>query len=273
MTAVLPDAPASGRDTAPRPGRGGERAQVVALRFAALVAAVIAWAAVTAGPLRESDYVAGPVAVLTDGLRYVLLESTLQALWTTTFRFLVAFAIAGVVGVVLGVLFGRAGSLVYGTARDATMVLYTLPLVPFYPLFVLWLGLGAKSEIAFGAIHGVIPVILVTMSAAARVSGELLLASTALGAGRAQRFGKVVLPAIVPDLVGALRVGAALSLLGVLLGELMISVDGVGDLMAQMIANLRPAELNAVVLAVCVGAVLINSVMTAMERHFSRWRG
>ena len=49
---------------------------------------------------------------------------------------------------------GRAG--VYlPVARDVTAVLYALPLVPFYPLFVLWLGLGAPAEVAFGAVHGV----------------------------------------------------------------------------------------------------------------------
>jgi len=69
--------------------------------------------------------------------------------------------------------------------------------------------------------------------------------------------------------VGALRVGAALCLLGVLLAELMVSVDGVGHLIAGLIANLRGAEADAVILAVCVGAVVVNLLLAAVERRVS----
>jgi NitT/TauT family transport system permease protein len=151
-------------------------------------------------------------------------------------------------------------------------VLYTLPLVPFYPLFVLWLGLGFRSEVAFGAVHGVVPVVLGTMAAASRVDPLLVTAARSMGASRRRALSMVVLPASVPDVVGALRIGAALCLLGVLLAELMVSVDGVGHVIAGLIANLRGAEADAVVLAVCVGAVAVNVVLHAAERQLSRWR-
>jgi NitT/TauT family transport system permease protein len=241
------------------------------IRWAGIAAVLVL--AELAGDLTSGnrDYLAPPSQVVTTGARYLARSDTLAGLSTTTVRFLVAFAITAVAGVGIGLVLGRSGGFA-PAARDVFVVLYTLPLVPFYPLFVLWFGLGFRSEVAFGTIHGVVPVVLGTMAAAARVDPNLVTATRAMGASRRRTLLMVVLPATIPDIVGALRTGAALSLLGVLLAELMVSVDGVGQIIAGLVAGLRGAQLDAVVLAVCGGAVVVNAVLHRYERRLSRWR-
>ncbi|GIM89769.1 ABC transporter permease [Paractinoplanes toevensis] len=241
------------------------------LRWLSIALLAVAWELVCRTVIRSDDYLAPPSRVLTTGLTYLADRDTLAGLGVTTTRFLGAFAITALVGVTLGLALGRTGRLV-PAARDIFTVFYTLPLVPFYPLFVLWFGLGFRSEVAFGAIHGAVPVVLGTMAAASRVDETLITATRAMGAGRTRVLTMVVLPATVPDVVGALRIGAALSLLGVLLAELMVSVDGVGHIIAALIANLRGPELDAVILAVCVGAAVVNAGLHRGERRLSRWR-
>jgi NitT/TauT family transport system permease protein len=237
----------------------------VRLRWLTIAVLVVVWQSVC----RSDSYVAPPSEVFTTGLAYLADRETLTALGVTTTRFLGAFAITAVLGVVVGLAVGRTGRMV-PPARDILAVLYTLPLVPFYPLFVLWFGLGFRSAVAFGAIHGVVPVVLGTMAASARVDETLITATRSMGAGRARVLTMVVLPATLPDVVGALRIGAALSLLGVLLAELMVSVDGVGRVVAALVANLRGPELDAVILAVCAGAAVVNAALQAGERRLSR---
>ena len=93
-----------------------------------------------------------------------------------------------------------------------------------------------------------------------------------MGASRWQVLVRVAAPAVLPDVMGALKVGGALTLLGVLLGELMITVDGVGAVITGAVANNQAATLTAVVSLVCVGAVLVNALLAAIERHLSFWR-
>jgi NitT/TauT family transport system permease protein len=237
---------------------------VWALRLAAIAALLAVWQIF----VPDGSYLAPPSRVFTTGAGYLGHAATLDGLGVTTVRFLAAFAVTAVLGVGTGLVLGRSGRLM-PPARDVFSVLYTLPLVPFYPLFVLWFGLGLRSEVAFGAVHGVVPVALGTMAAASRVDGTLVTAARSMGAGRRRALTMVVLPAIVPEVIGALRVGAALSLLGVLLAELMVSVDGVGHEIAGLIANLRGAEADAVILAVCAGAVAVNLLLAALERRVS----
>jgi NitT/TauT family transport system permease protein len=243
----------------------------VLLRWVSVAALVAAWELYVDLAVRHRDYVESPSRVATTGVAYLATSDTLAAVGVTTVRFLAAFAVTAVAGVGIGLVLGRSGRFV-APARDVFGVFYTLPLVPFYPLFVLWFGLGLRSEVAFGAVHGVVPVVLGTMAAASRVDGTLITAVRSMGASRTRALRMVVLPAIVPDVVGALRAGAALSLLGVLLAEIMVSVDGVGRLIGALTANLRAAELDAVILAVCVGAAAVNTALLLAEHRLSRWR-
>jgi NitT/TauT family transport system permease protein len=249
-----------------------QRARIRVLRWGTVAALVVVWEVICRGPLASSGYVTGPVTVLRHGVPKVLASEPLSALGHTTWRFLAAFAVTAVLGTVVGLALGRLHRQLFLGSRDVVTVLYALPLAPFYPLFVLWLGLGDKSEIAFGVIHGVVPVILLTMSASADVSPSLLDSSRAMGAGRVQRLLTVVLPAVVPELMSALKIGAALTLLGILLAELMISVGGVGSFVAAQITNQQAAGLDAMVLLVCLGALVVNAALSAAERRVSGWR-
>lgn len=254
-----------------RAGRLSERATVQVVRWGTIAVAVVAWELVTRGPLAGNGYLAGPVDVVTQGLPEIAASDPLQALWHTTFRFLLAFAITAVVGTVTGLVMGRLHAQLFAGLRDVVSVLYALPMAPFYPLFVLWLGLGDRSEVAFGVIHGVVPVVLLTMTASATIPSGYLVAARSMGARRGQYLWSVMLPAVVPQLVSALKIGAALSLLGVLLAELMISVGGVGSFIAGRISSQQAAPLDAMVLVVCVGAFAVNSALSALEQWTSRW--
>jgi NitT/TauT family transport system permease protein len=238
------------------------------LRWATLAALLVAWQ--LWGP--NSDFVAAPSRIVRIGLAAVLKPEPLALVAHTTWRFLVAFAIVAVLGTVIGLLAGRLRRPLYLGGRDLTTVLYALPMAPFYPLFVLWLGLGNGSEIAFGVIHGILPVILLTMIASAGVDRSLLDSGEAMGASRVQRMLHLVVPACLPDIIGALKLGAALTLLGVLLAELMISVNGVGSFLSAQISNHRAAALDAMVVLVCLGALVVNFALSQLEHRASRWR-
>lgn len=245
---------------------------VRAVRWGTLLVLIAGWALACRGPLAGNGYLVGPATVVRDGLPAVLRAEPVQQLGHTLGRYTIAFLITAIVGTTLGLLLGRVRQDVHLGARDIVSVLYSMPMAPFYPLLVLWLGLGGRSEIAFGVIHGIIPVILLTMAASADVPVVYLDSSRAMGATPARRFASVMLPWLTPQIVGALKIGSSLCLLGVLLAELMISTDGVGEFVAGQIANQRAAGLDAMVVLVCLGALAVNAALAAAERRTSRWR-
>jgi ABC-type nitrate/sulfonate/bicarbonate transport system permease component len=242
------------------------------LRWATLGGLLIGWEVVAGFVVRGNGYIAPPTTTLTEGVAGFLREGGGLELWQTTSRYLIAFAFVAACGPLIGLALGRLGGALFGGARDVLSVLFALPMVPFYPLLVLWFGLGAGSEVVFGVIHGLVPVVLMTMVASRSVSPALIDSGRAMGANRWQILVRVAAPAVLPDVMGALKVGGALTLLGVLLGELMITVDGVGAAITGAIANSQATILTAIVSLVCLGAVVVNALLAAIERQFSFWR-
>jgi NitT/TauT family transport system permease protein len=189
----------------------------------------------------------------------------------TMAAFAMALAISAVAGVTLGLMLGMrrfAGEV----AEPILSSLYTIPKVTLYPLMLLIFGLGMSAKVAFGVIHGMIPVMLFTMAAIKNLEPVLLRTARVLRLSRTQTALSVVAPALMPEIITGLRVGFALTLLGVLIGEMFASQRGLGFLIINGI-NVHDVRMTtAVTLMVVVFAVAANGLMLALDRrahHFA----
>jgi ABC-type nitrate/sulfonate/bicarbonate transport system permease component len=263
MAAVVPGAVSHNR------GLRGREAAV--LRYATFAVVLAGWELASRSLFEGSLFVAGPVAIARALPATVTDGAVVDALGTTALEFAVAFVIAAAAGVLLGALLG-ATQRAYGPTHHLLQIIFALPQVALYPLFVLWLGVEFSSKVAFGVTHGIFPVLLGTMVATKLVDRTLVDSVRAMGGGRATIIRKVILPSILPDVVSSLRVAAALTLLGVLLAELMVSVGGVGAILHSLSSSFVPDRLFALVLAICASAILVNETIGALERRLSTWR-
>jgi NitT/TauT family transport system permease protein len=177
-----------------------------------------------------------------------------------------ALVISSVAGVVFGLVLGMrhfAGEV----AEPILGSLYTIPKVTLYPLMLLIFGLGMSAKVAFGVIHGLIPVMLFTMAAVRNIPPVLLRTARALHLSPMQTALSVLAPAVTPEIVTGLRVGFALTLLGVLIGEMFASQRGLGFLIINGINNHDVRMTTAVTLIVVVFAVAANGLMLALDRR------
>jgi energy-coupling factor transporter ATP-binding protein EcfA2 len=199
--------------------------------------------------------------------------------------------VRGPLAVPIGVLLGRNATL--GRACEPPLAtVAAVPLVILYPVFAATLALGTVSKVVPGGLYAFFAIAIATVRAVQQIDLELVIAMRSTGASRRpgdQRGCRAVgaarhrrRPARRPRTraghrgrrgVHRRRRGVALPLLGVLLAELMVSVDGVGHIIAALIANLRGPELDAVILAVCVGPIAVNTALQVVERHLSRLVG
>ena len=190
--------------------------------------------------------------------------------WThvgaTMMAFATAMAISAVAGVVLGLVLGMrrfAGEV----AEPILGSLYTIPKVTLYPLMLLIFGLGMSAKVAFGVIHGMIPVMLFTMAAAKNIQPVLLRTARVLRLSPAQTVFSMLVPAVTPEIIAGLRVGFALTLLGVLIGEMFASQRGLGFLIINGI-NVHDVRMTTTVtLLVVIFAVAANGLMLALDRR------
>ncbi len=196
-----------------------------------------------------------------------------SAFWGHAQATLVAFAYSLAISIVLGVSLG----LVLGLQRFAGDVaepifvaLYTIPKVTLYPLILLIFGLGLSAKVAFGVIHGVIPIILFTLNAVKNINPVLLRTSRVMRLSSWQTVTTVLAPAVMPELITGVRVGFSLTMLGVLIGEMFASQRGLGFLIINGISLNNVKMTTAVILIVVAFAIAANSALLALDRKMHR---
>ncbi|MGF6535173.1 NitT/TauT family transport system permease protein [Paraburkholderia sp. GAS206C] len=193
-----------------------------------------------------------------------------EAFWgnvAETARALVyALVIALIGGVALGVLFG-INRMSGRVAEPILLNLYSLPKVTLYPLVLLVFGLGLSAKVAFGVMHGLIPILMFTMNAIRQMRPVYLRASKTMRLSFFRTIAHVVLPAIFPEVVAGLRLGFSLTLLGVLIGEMFASQRGLGYMLtsAMNLGDIR--TIMAVALFLTVFALACNGLLMMADRR------
>jgi NitT/TauT family transport system permease protein len=207
---------------------------------------------------------------------------TLQHLWEmigqkrfvphvteTGLAFLQALAIAWIGGVGIGVLLG--GHKLSGEVAEPILVgLYSLPKITLYPVILLLFGLGMSAKVAFGALHGIIPVVLFTMSAVRNVNRTYLRAGRSMRLTPMQMAWYILIPATLPEIFSGLRIGFSLTLLGTMLGELFASQRGLGFLLMTAIDLNDVQTILAIAVLISLFAVITNSILLAIDRRLRR---
>lgn len=193
-------------------------------------------------------------------------QRTYDALWLTLREIFGAFAVSAGVGLTVGVLAGRTG---YGTRLVEPLLVWmqTIPIILLYPVCVLIFGLGVESKIAFAGIYGLFPVALNTARGLDTVDLRYRQAAASMGASRWQLMWRVQLPAARPMIISGLRLGAALNLTGVLAGEILASIGGLGFLISQAAATFQIAQLYAYIIIALVLVLCFNAVVTRAEER------
>ena len=187
-----------------------------------------------------------------------------EHLGATLGAFAMAFAASAVFGLVLGLLLGVrrfAGDV----AEPILAGFYTIPKVTLYPVVLLVFGLGTSAKVAFGIMHGLVPVTLFTLGGVKALRPVLVRTARAMRLGTWQTVRRVLLPACLPSVVSGLRIGFSLSLLGVLIGEMFSSQRGLGFLLVNGLAQHNVPLTTAVVLIIVVGAVGANTLMLRLR--------
>ena len=181
-----------------------------------------------------------------------------------------AFGVALAIAVVLGLLIGFALGLhrLSGDAMEPMLVaLYSIPKITLYPIILLFFGLGLSAKIAFGAIHGIIPVALFTLNAVRSIRPILIKTGRVFRLSQPMMVREVLFPAAVPEIFTGIRVGFSLTLIGTVLGEMFAAQHGLGYLLMNAISLYNVDLIMAVTFLLVVFAASVNTVLLAIDRR------
>ena len=183
--------------------------------------------------------------------------------------FVIALLIACGLGTIGGVLIG-AWRACAEILEPLLVDLNTIPKVALYPVVLLTFGLGIWSKVVFGALHGVIPVMISSIAAVRTVNPLYVRCGQTMRLTRRQMLRSIWVPACIPEIFSGLRLGFSLTLLGTIFGEFFASQKGFGFLLMNAIDLRDIPTIMALILILVVFAVLANSALLAIDRRLHR---
>jgi NitT/TauT family transport system permease protein len=195
----------------------------------------------------------------------------LIALRVTAIEIAIALAFAWTLGIAAGTIAGLRPFLT-ATAGPLLSSLFAVPLISWYPLFMVWFGIGITSKITYAVVSGFFPIAINTMNGIRTLESQYLLLGKAIGCSRRQIVFRILLPMAMPSIVSGLRIGTALVVIGVIVAEMLASLGGIGYLISYYRSIYATAHVYLGILFAVGCALVANWGLSLIERRFTHWR-
>jgi NitT/TauT family transport system permease protein len=210
-----------------------------------------------------------PVTTLVNAWNMVRMPDYWPDMGESIRAFLIALLIAFGLGAVGGLLIGSWRACAE-TLEPLLVNINTVPKVALYPVILLIFGLGIWAKVVFGALHGVIPIMISSIGAVRNVNPLYVRCGRTMHLTRWQMLRRIWVPACVPEMFTGLRLGFSLTLLGTIFGEFFASQKGFGFLLMNAIDLRDIPRIMALILILVAFAVLANSALLAIDRKLHR---
>jgi len=180
------------------------------------------------------------------------------------------YALAVLVGVPLGFLIGRS-------KRASEMVepvmnaIYAVPPVAFVPFIIIWFGLFFEARVALVFLMAIFEIVVTVSAGAGNLDPGLIDVGRSFGARRHKMLRSVVLPAALPFVFAALRLGLVRAINGMITAELFFAAVNLGKVMKDAASRFDTAGLLAVILLLCILGLLAQEGLKALEARLMPW--
>lgn len=148
----------------------------------------------------------------------------------------------------------------------------SIPIVAIAPLMVIWFGSGLTSKVLVCALIVFFPVLINVIVGVRSVEPDLRDMLRSLRASRWQTFTQLELPAAMPMVLGGLKIGATLSVIGAVVGEFSGANSGLGFLITAARGQFDTPLVFVAVLALVAVAMTMYGAVALLERYLLAWR-
>ncbi|HEX9092521.1 MAG TPA: ABC transporter permease [Coriobacteriia bacterium] len=187
-------------------------------------------------------------------------------------------ALRVVASILLGLVFGAPLGLMLGRSQAADTVLaplvflnYPIPKAVFLPVLLVLLGIGNASIITLITIIVFFQILVTARDASRQIAAGSVLSVRSLGANGRQVFRHVVVPAAMPEIFTALRIGAGTAVAVLFFSETFAGSTGLGYYVVDAWGSVQYPRMFAGILAMALLGVLLYEVIEFAEARVCRW--
>lgn len=243
-----------------RPARMDQARAVLLTRIGIVVALLAIWEATARSGLLYRDVVPSMLLIMR-ALAHLLVEPGFYAnLGVTAGEVALAILIGGGGGVAVGILLG-SNRFLQRAYEPLLHYLGPTPKIIFFPLLIMWFGVGPGSKVAMGALSSFFPVAISVAAAMREIDTVLIRVGLSFRLNVGQMISKIYLPAMRAPVINGLRIGLGVAIIGTLLAETKLANQGLGYAVIQTYATFDMPRMYALLIVVFLLAVGVNAVL------------
>ncbi len=186
-------------------------------------------------------------------------------IWVTTYETILSFTIATVLGTFIAAIlwwFKRVQKIV----EPYLTILNSLPKVALGPMIIIWFGAGIKSIIFMALLISLIITIISVYDGFNNVNKNKIKLMKSLGCTKWQLFAKLIFPSSLGNIISALKINVSMSLIGVIMGEFLVSKKGIGYLILYGSQVFNLSLVISGILILCIVASIMYYLVSFLEK-------
>jgi taurine transport system permease protein len=265
-----------------RPTRPGEtygvpgQGETVLLSVATIAALIFVWWAVTALGLVKPLFVPSPQSIIAKFLDVMANGFTgtplWEHVWISTARVFGAFLLACVIGIPLGLAMGMS-PLIRGIFDPPIEFYRPIPPLAYLPLMIIWFGIGETSKVLLIFLSVFAPVALGARAGVRSAAIEQIHAAYSFGASRWQVLRHIILPAAMPEILTAMRIGIGFGWTTLVAAEMVAATKGIGYMVLSASQFLQTPTVIMGIIIIAAIAYAFDMLMRFVERRLVPWKG
>jgi ABC-type nitrate/sulfonate/bicarbonate transport system permease component len=230
------------------------------LRIVIILVVLAIWEAMSRSGLLYRDVVPSLVAI--GRALFVLLASPnfYFHLAVTAGEIGAAVAIGSGLGLVAGIVLG-ANRFLSQAYESFLYYLGPTPKIIFFPIMIMWFGVGSESKIALGVLSCFFPVALSVAAGMRQIDKSLVRVGRSFRANTWQMITKIYLPAMRHPVINGIRLGFGVALIGTLLAETKLSNKGIGFLIINAYTTFDMPRMYAMLIVLFALAIFVNALI------------
>lgn len=206
-----------------------EKVIVISSRILLLVFFLVIWELLARFKLINTFTFSSPIRICKTLITLINGGSLFSHLWVSLYEVLISFILASVIGLIVAIILWN--SKILSKIMDPYLtVLNSLPKVALGPLIIIWVGASINSIIFMSLLISTFITIINIYNGFNSTDETYLTLMKSFKATKYQIFTKVVFPSNLVNIVSALKINISMNLIGVIMGELLVSKEGIGYL-------------------------------------------
>ena len=179
---------------------------------------------------------------------------------TTIYEVIISFSIATILGIIIASILWF-NKIIYKIVEPYLTILNSLPKVALGPIIIIWFKAGMKSIIVMSLLISLILTIINVYEGFNSIDKNKINLMKSLGSNKTQLYTKLIFPGSMSTIISTLKINISMSLIGVIMGEFLVSKKGIGYLIlyGSQVFNLS-LVISGIIILMIISVIMYTSV-------------